>query len=242
LLWAVAAFAAFMTAFYMFRAVFMTFYGKSRMDPEVEHHVHESPPVMTVPLLILAVLSVVGGLVGIPLIPGWNRIHDFLDPVVAGHAVEVAQKAYAGLAFASEGAAAAEPLAHHSAGLELLMMGVSVAIGLAGIITAYYLYIRRPELPDTIAARFKGYYHLLINKYFVDEFYDALVVSPLKSIATFLWKGLDEGVVDGALVNGSAALVRKASGLLKYVQTGLVQSYALSILFGLAIILYVIMK
>jgi NADH-quinone oxidoreductase subunit L len=242
LLWAVAAFAAFMTAFYMFRAVFMTFYGKSRMDPEVEHHVHESPPVMTVPLLILAALSVVGGLVGVPLIPGWNRIHDFLAPVVAGHAVEVAQKAYAGLAFASEGAAAAEPLVHHSAGLELLMMGVSVAIGLAGIITAYYLYIRRPELPDIIAARFKGYYHLLINKYFVDEFYDALVVSPLKSIATFLWKGLDEGVVDGALVNGSAALVRKASGLLKYVQTGLVQSYALSILFGLAVILYVIMK
>jgi NADH-quinone oxidoreductase subunit L len=220
----------------------MTFYGKSRMDPEVEHHVHESPPVMTVPLLILAALSVVGGLVGVPLIPGWNRIHDFLAPVVAGHAVEVAQKAYAGLAFASEGAAAAEPLVHHSAGLELLMMGVSVAIGLAGIITAYYLYIRRPELPDIIAARFKGYYHLLINKYFVDEFYDALVVSPLKSIATFLWKGLDEGVVDGALVNGSAALVRKASGLLKYVQTGLVQSYALSILFGLAVILYVIMK
>ncbi len=242
LLWAVAAFAAFMTAFYMFRAVFMTFYGTSRMDPEVEHHVHESPPVMTVPLLILAVLSVVGGLVGIPLIPGLNRIHDFLSPVVAGHAVEVAQKAYAGLAFASEGASAAAPLAHHSTGLELLMMGVSVAIGLAGIITAYYLYIRRPELPDAIAARFKGYYRLLINKYFVDELYDALVVSPLKSIATFLWKGLDEGVVDGALVNGSAALVRKASGLLKYVQTGLVQSYALSILFGLAIILYVIMK
>ncbi len=242
LLWAVAAFAAFMTAFYMFRAVFMTFYGTSRMDPEVEHHVHESPPVMTVPLLILAVLSVVGGLVGIPLIPGWNRIHDFLAPVVAGHAVEVAQKAYAGLAFASEGASAAAPLAHHSAGLELLMMGVSVAIGLAGIITAYYLYIRRPELPDTIAARCKGYYHLLINKYFVDELYDALVVSPLKSISTFLWKRLDEGVVDGALVNGSAALVRKASGLLKYVQTGLVQSYALSILVGLAIILYVIMK
>jgi len=242
LLWAVAAFAAFMTAFYMFRAVFMTFYGTSRMEPEVEHHVHESPPVMTVPLLILAVLSVIGGLVGIPLIPGWNRIHDFLAPVVAGHAAEVAQKVYSGLAFASEGASAAEPLAHHSAGLELLMMGVSVAIGLAGIITAYYLYIRRPELPDTIAGRFKGYYHLLTNKYFVDEIYNALVVEPLKSISTFLWKGLDEQVVDGALVNGSAALVKKASGLLKYVQTGFVQNYALSILFGLAVILYVIMK
>jgi NADH-quinone oxidoreductase subunit L len=122
------------------------------------------------------------------------------------------------------------------------MMGVSVAIGLAGIITAYYLYIRRPELPDKIAGRFKGYYRLLTNKYFVDEIYNALVVEPLKSISTFLWKGLDEQVVDGALVNGSAALVRKASGLLKYVQTGFVQNYALSILFGLAVILYVIMK
>jgi NADH-quinone oxidoreductase subunit L len=197
---------------------------------------------MTVPLLILAVLSIIGGLVGIPMIPGWNRIHDFLAPVVAGHAVEVAQKVSSGLAFASGGAAAAEPLAHHSAGLELLMMGVSVAIGLAGIITAYYLYIRRPELPDKIAERFKGYYHLLANKYFVDEVYNALVVSPINSISTFLWKRLDEQVVDGALVNGSASLVKKASGLLKYVQTGFVQNYALSILFGLAIILYVVMK
>ena len=241
-LWAVAALAAFMTAFYMFRAVFMTFYGKSRMAPEVEHHVHESPSVMTVPLLILAVLSVIGGLVGIPLIPGWNRIHDFLAPVLGGHGVQVAQKVHLGLAYASETATHAEPLAHHSAGLELFMMGVSVAIGLAGIITAYYLYVKRPELPDKLAERFKGSYNLLTHKYFVDEIYHAFVVTPINSISTFLWRGLDEKVVDGALVNGSAWLVKRTSGVLKHVQTGFVQHYALSILLGLAIILYVVMK
>ncbi len=246
LLWLLGDIAAFMTAFYMFRAVFMTFFGKSRMDPEVEHHVHESPPVMTNPLITLAVLSTIGGLVGIPIMKGWNKFHEFLAPVLGGHGVEhVAEKATAGLAFASEvatGGSGAGVVHRYSVGLELLMMELSVAIGLAGIIAAYYFYVKRPDLPEKIAQRFQGFYHLLVNKYFVDEIYHAYVVTPINNIATFLWRGFDEKLVDGVLVNGSAWLVQKTSGVLRRLQTGLVQNYALSILVGLVLILYLIMK
>jgi NADH-quinone oxidoreductase subunit L len=241
-LWAIGAIAAFVTAFYMFRAVFMTFYGTSRMDPEVEHHVHESPSVMTIPLTILAVLSVIGGLVGIPIIKGWNRIHDFLAPVLGGHEAHLAEKSMTGVAYAAQVVSHAEATVEHSVGLELVMMGISVAIGLAGIITAYYFYLRRPELPEKVAERFKGAYNLLVNKYFVDELYHAYVVTPINMISTFLWRGLDEQVLDGAMVNGAAWLVKRVSGGLKRLQTGSVQHYALSILIGLVLVLYLILK
>ncbi len=238
-LWAIGAIAAFMTAFYMFRVVFMTFYGESRMEPEVEKHVHESPSVMTIPLSILAVLSVIGGLVGIPIIHGWNRINDFLAPVLGGHDVHLAEKFSSGIAYA---ATQGKEVMHHSVGLELFMMGVSVAIGVAGIITAYYFYIKRPELPEKTAQRFKGYYHLLYNKYFVDEIYSTYVVTPINIISTFFWKVFDEKLIDGVMVNGSAWLVQRISGGLKRLQTGYVQHYALSILVGLLFVFYLILK
>lgn len=244
ILWLLADIAAFMTAFYMFRAVFMTFFGKSRMDKEVEHHVHESPPTMTYPLMALAVLSTVGGLVGIPIMKGWNKFHEFLAPVIGGHGGEhAAEQSTSGLAFASEAATqGAGEVHHYSVGFELFMMEVSVAIGLAGIIAAWYLYIKRPDLPGKIAERFKGFYHLLVNKYFVDEIYHAWVVTPINIISTGLWKGFDEKFIDGSLVNGSAWLIQKTSGVLRRLQTGSVQHYALSILVGLVLILYLIMK
>ena len=241
-LWAIGAIAAFMTAFYMFRAVFMTFYGESRMEPEVAHHVHESPSVMTTPLIALAILSIVGGLVGIPIIKGWNRFHDFLAPVLGGHEVHLAEKSMAGVAYAAGIAAHGETVVHHSVGLELFMMAVSVVIGVAGIITAYFFYLKSPELPERIAQRFKGCYRLLYNKYFVDEIYFAYVVTPVNIISTFFWKVLDEMLVDGAMVNGSAGLVKRISGGLKRLQTGFVQDYALSILVGLLVVFYLIMK
>ena len=238
-LWAIAAIAAFMTAFYMFRAVFMTFYGESRMEPEVEKHVHESPSVMTIPLSILAVLSVIGGLVGIPIIHGWNRINDFLAPVLGGHDVHLAEKFSSGIAYA---ATQGKEVMHHPVGLELFMMGVSVGIGIAGIIAAYYFYIKRPELPGKIAQRFKGIYNLLYNKYYVDEIYSTYVVTPVNIISTFFWKVFDEKLIDGAMVNGSAWLVQRISGGLKQLQTGYVQHYALSILVGLLFVFYLILK
>ena len=240
----IADIAAFMTAFYMFRAVFMTFFGKSRMDPEVEHHAHESPSVMTYPLMALAVLSTVGGLVGIPIMKGWNKFHEFLAPVIGGHGGEhAAEQSTSGLAFASEVATHGAGGAHkYSVGFEIFMMEVSVAIGLAGIIAAWYFYMKRPDLPEKIAERFKGFYHLLVNKYFVDEIYHAWVVTPINIISNTLWKGFDEKLLDGGMVNGSAWLVQRTSGIIRRLQSGSVQHYALSILVGLVLILYLIMK
>jgi NADH-quinone oxidoreductase subunit L len=231
-----------MTAFYMVRAVFMTFHGESRVEPEVAKHVHESPPVMTNPLVALAILSTIGGLVGIPIIKGWNRFHDFLAPVLGGHEAHLAEKSMAGVAYATEVATHGTQGVHHSVGLELFMIALSVAIGLAGIITAYYLYLKHPQLPERIAQRFKQLYHLLYNKYFVDEIYFAYVVTPVNIISTFFWKFFDDKVVDGAMVNGSAWLVKRVSGGLRRLQTGYVQHYALSILLGVLFVLYLILK
>jgi NADH-quinone oxidoreductase subunit L len=243
LLWAIAAITAFMTAFYMFRAVFMTFYGESRMEPEVERHLHESPAVMTIPLIMLAILSVVGGYVGVPslIAQGWNKFHDFLSPVLGGHGVQVVQET-SGIAFATEVASHGVQELHHPAGLEWVMMAVSVGIGLAGIFTAYYLYLKRPELPGRVAQQFKGLSHLLSHKYYVDEIYFAYVVTPVNIISTFLWKFFDDRVIDGAMVNGSAWVVKRVSSGVRRLQTGSVQHYALSLLVGLVVILYLIME
>jgi len=210
--WAVASVAAFMTAFYMWRLIFMTFYGEKRWDPHV--HPHESPPVMTVPLMILAVLSTVGGFVGIPLIQGWNVFHDFLNPVIAH---------------------VAKPEVHYAMSFEITMMVVSMAVGLLGILLAYKMYVKQPELPGVVTAKIPALYDLVYNKYYVDEVYDATVVEPIKNGSVFLWQEVDAKVVDGA-VNGSASLVTWISSVVRKVETGYVQNYALAVLVGVAII------
>jgi NADH-quinone oxidoreductase subunit L len=217
LFWLVGAVAAFMTATYMFRAVFMTFHGKSRVDHEVAHHLHESPSMMTVPLIVLAVLSTIGGLIGFPIVEGWNKFHEFLSPVFA----VPPQVAEAG---------------HHSAGLEITMMVVSIVIAVLGILSAYRLYIKKPDLPDRLAERYKVPYQMIANKYWMDEIYDFVFVGPLIRFSIFLWKIFDEILVDGT-VNGVAAVVRGGSQVFKRLQTGNVQSYALSILVGVVLIL-----
>jgi NADH-quinone oxidoreductase subunit L len=215
--WLVGAVAAFMTATYMFRAVFMTFHGKSRVDHEVAHHLHESPSMMTVPLIVLAVLSTIGGLIGFPIFEGWNKFHEFLSPVFA-----VPPKvAEAG---------------HHSAGFEIAMMVVSIIIAVLGILSAYRMYIKKPDLPGQLAERYKAPYQMIANKYWMDEIYDFVFVGPLIRFSVFLWKIFDEILVDGT-VNGVAAVVRGGSQVFKRLQTGNVQSYALSILVGVVLIL-----
>jgi NADH-quinone oxidoreductase subunit L len=205
-----------MTATYMFRAVFLTFHGQSRVAPEVAHHIHESPPIMTGPLIVLAVLSTIGGFIGFPIIEGGNKFAEFLAPVFALPASLQQMKAAA---------------AHHSVGLE-------VAMGIAGlgILLAYRMYIKEPQLPERMASQFAVPYKMIANKYWVDEIYNFFFVGPLIRLAVFLWRIFDDLIVDGT-VNGIAALFRLGSEIFKRLQTGYVQSYALSILVGVVLII-----
>jgi len=220
--WLVAAIAAFITATYMFRAVFMTFHGKSRVDPEVAHHLHESPGMMTVPLILLAVLATVGGFVGFPAIEGWNVFHDFLSPAFATPAVVTALK----------GAGAG----HHSVGFEVAMMIVSMVIAGLGILLAYRMYIKDPGLPGRMAESYPAPYRLIANKYWMDEVYHFLFIGPAVRFSVFLWRIFDDLLIDGT-VNGVAAIVRGGSEVFKRLQTGYVQNYALSILVGIVLII-----
>ncbi len=196
-LWLLGFITAGMTAFYMFRLVNMTFFGHSRVDHEVEHHIHESPGVMTVPLMILALLSVVGGWVGIPeSLGGSDRFTQFLAPVMAKHGGEAAEAATAA---ASSGNST-----------EYLLMVASIAIALGGIWLAYRFYIQQPEVPDKIAESSGSLYRLLYNKYYVDQIYDALFVNRTKDLASTLG-AFDRGVVDGLGVNGTGWLARVTS-------------------------------
>ena len=245
-LWGIGILTAGMTAFYMFRLVNMTFFGASRVPHDVEHHIHESPRTMTVPLMILAALSVVGGWIGWPAsLGGSNRFEHFLDPVIARH-----------------GAEHVEAAAVHGGAIEYALMLASVLIALAGIWLARLFYIQRTDLPGKLASSFSGLYQLVYRKYYMDEVYDALFVNRTKDLGSTLAlfdarviDGLgvdgtgwltrftsrlsiwwDTWIVDG-LVNLAARMVWLFSILVRMVQTGLVSSYALLIVFGVLVVL-----
>ena len=240
-LWLVAAVAAGMTAFYMFRALFMTFFGESRVDEHVAHHIHESPKIMTVPLMILAVLSVIGGYVGVPhVLGGANHVHEFLAPVLGGGAEPA--KAHAGISLLSQAWASSGESGGHSAAVEVLMMAVSVIIALIGIGIAYLFYVKNPALPKRLAEKKRGLYQLVLNKYYVDELYEILFINSLKNLGTGLWRGFDEFVIDGT-VNGIAYLFGWLSRMMRRMQTGLVQNYAFSMIIGgVILVVYYIVR
>ena len=241
LLWAVAVLAAGMTAFYMFRALFMTFFGQSRVDEHVAHHVHESPKIMTVPLMVLALLSIIGGYVGVPhVLGGANQIHEFLAPVLGGGAEPATT--HAGISIVSQAWASGGEGGSHTASLELLMMVVSVVIALIGIGIAYLFYVKNPALPKRLAAKLKGLYRLVLNKYYIDELYEILFINSLKNLGTGLWKGFDDFVIDGT-INGIAYLIGSLSGAMRKIQTGLVQNYAFSMIIGgIVLVVYYIVR
>jgi NADH-quinone oxidoreductase subunit L len=214
-LWALGALGAGLTAFYMTRLLALTFWGECRAGDKVRHHIHESPPSMTVPLVVLAILSIVGGYVGLPAGWAWgDRFAAFLAPVLGG-----------------------EHGGHeHALALEYTLMAVSVAVAAAGIAIAYLMYVARPELPERLRERAAGLHRLLLNKYFVDEIYDQSVVRPTLGFSSWLWRIFDAGVIDG-LVNGTAGALTASGRLWRRVQDGNVQHYALSFLVGVAAIL-----
>jgi NADH-quinone oxidoreductase subunit L len=226
--WLVGVVTAFITSFYMFRLLFMTFFGDYKgvqVDDHGRAHLahgedahghgepHESPMVMLVPLMILALLSLVGGLVGIG-----NRFEHFLEPVF-------------GRGF-TEGTAEAA-----SSVKEYTLMGISVLVALAGAFLAWFLYISQPYLPQKIADGLNGFYTAVLNKYYVDEFYAKLFVKPLIDGSTsILWQGVDRKVIDDT-VNNAADSARTISDEARQMQSGNLRSYAGWIAAGSAVVI-----
>jgi len=242
LLWLIGAAVAGMTAFYMFRLLFMTFYGESRVDHHTAQHIHESPRSMTLPLVILAIGAIVSGWIGFPLwLGGTNAFEHFLEPVFEPLPIPHA------------------PESEYSHLAEAGMAAVSVAVALIGFSLAYSRYCKRSWEERREVAQYGSAYPVLLNKYYVDELYDKLFVNRAKDGGINLWR-FDARVVDG-LVNFSASatvgsavgsgwwdrwivdgLVRFIGGFIKTVswpirliQTGYVQNYALVMILGLLI-------
>jgi len=223
-LWLVALFTALMTAFYMFRLVFLTFYGKERMDHHTKEHLHESPKIMTVPLVILAVLSIIGGYIGIPhILGGGNQFEKFLEPVMkAVHSSGGGEQA-----LASSG---------YSATTELILMFGSVILILLSIYLAYYLYLKNIALVGRIQKSVSGLHRIIYGKFFVDELYNAVIVRPLVVSSLFLWKIVDVILIDG-LLNGLAILIGDVSLGARKVQSGVLRRYTTVFLVGVVIII-----
>jgi NADH-quinone oxidoreductase subunit L len=244
-LYSMALFTAGLTALYIWRLVFLTFFGKSRVDHEVEHHIHESPPVMTIPLSILAVLSLAGGWIGWPqALGGSNHLEHWLEPVFEPAARLMQAEAV------------------HPESLEYLLMALSVAVAATGVSLAYYFFLKNRAATDRIATSFSGVHKTLENKYYVDEFYNAVFVRGLVMGGGTVLSDFDRDVIDGG-VNGAAWMTRLTSTLsmwwdnwiidgavrlgsftvkvlsypVRLLQTGLVQSSALFILAGMIIFL-----
>ena len=205
--WGLGVAGAAMTAFYMFRLYATTFMGTFRGTPEQEHHLHESPKAMTIPLIILAVLSVVGGFIGVPeVLGGSHQLHHFLSPVIT------TEKAHT--------------LPHST---EYLLMGISVAVAAIAIIFAIAKYSKKPELNDATGAG-----KVLANKWYVDELYDTIIVHPLNAIAIFFKNIIEKTGIDGA-VNGVGKFVNYSARQLRLVQSGQVGNYILIMVLSIVV-------
>jgi NADH-quinone oxidoreductase subunit L len=274
IMWVVGILTALLTATYMFRLVFLAFFGERRHDapaapahPEEEDpaaksgsrsvsasghghghdhghaaHLHDAPPAMALALIVLAIGSVVAGFVGVPqAIGGSNRLEHFLEPSFEAHAIAPAAPEFQ----VGEGRATTRvelperaPAEHAvSESTELELMALSVAVAVFGIGIAMYLWLRNRPAATKVARSAAPIYTLLLNKYYVDEVYNAVVVQPIKQLSTvLLWRGVDAGLIDGS-VNGVGALVRGTSTRLRRLQTGSIRAYAASLFLGAVLIL-----
>ena len=248
--WLVGVVTAFITSFYMFRLWFMTFFGEYRGEPAGhgapahDAHgghghggVHESPKVMVIPLAILAVLSVIGGYVGVPgSLGGNNHFDHFLGPVFRSTLpAENAQTQMGEKGATEQTTEGTEP--KESASKELMFTGISVAAAFLGLALAWLLYYRSPDLPHRIVQRIAGLYHVVCNKYYVDEIYAALIVKPLVNGSTsILWQGVDRKVIDDT-VNNAADGARHVSDEVRHMQSGNLRSYAGWVAAGSAVLI-----
>jgi len=216
--WVLGLLAAVMTAFYMFRLLLRVFHGRERLDPEAKAHLHESPPVMTVPLIVLALLSVSAGYLALPAVFGkdLDRFGRFLGSVIPAGAD-----------------------AHVSLGTEWLLLLASTTVALLGIGLAFLFYGRPTVIPEALVRKFPRLFSLVANKYYVDEVYGAVIVNPLLRGSEAVYRRFDLKVIDGA-VNGTARLTALAGRGLNVLQTGRVRDYALALLSGLLVVLGVL--
>jgi NADH-quinone oxidoreductase subunit L len=209
ILYGIALFTALLTAFYMFRLLFVTFTGKFRGTQEQEHHLHESPALMTVPLIILAILSIIGGFVGIPEVfaKGGDKITEFLSPVIAkrdGH-----------------------PVSHST---EYILMGLSTGLVILTIVFAWFKFKNYQPKEE------KGFGKVLENKWYVDELYDRIIVNPFNKLAGFLNNFFERFIIDG-IVNGVGRAVNYSSRQLRLIQSGQVGSYVLLMVLSILLLL-----
>ena len=228
LLFAIGLVTAGLTAFYMYRLVSLTFAGEFRGSPETAVHVHEAPRSMTAPLVLLAVLSAVAGVLGLPAVFGERAswIAAFLAPVLPAVHLPGAEVAHG-------------HLPHRT---EWLLMGISVAVAVSGLLLAWKWYDAKGggRVPARIAARFPAVYALVADRFRVDELYDAVIVRPFVWLSRVLWKVVDVLLIDGVL-NGGAFLVELVGDSLRFLQTGNVRNYALTFLLGIVALLLFVM-
>jgi NADH-quinone oxidoreductase subunit L len=213
LYWAFGIAAAGLTAFYMARLMAMTFFGANRTGGEEQKHLHEAPWIMTGPLVVLGLLSLAGGVLNLPAFVGGNQwLEHWLEPITAaGHAAREA------------GHALPAELPHQT---ELLLIVFAVLVALAGLFVGWRATLRQPIADAHHAAPERGYWKILYRKYYIDEIYDAAIVRPLMFISrAFLWKKVDQGLIDGAGVNGAADLSRATGWLGSRLQNGQVGLY-----------------
>ena len=214
IIWVGGVVGALLTAFYMFRLYAMTFHGKFRGTHDQEHHLHESPTAITLPLIVLAILAVVGGWVGIPevLMHGGHRLETFLEPIFAN----------------SNQIAVKHELSHAT---EYALMGVSVGGALIALLFAWkkFSQYEKVEVSET------GIGKVMANKWYVDELYDKIIVQPLQSLATFFNQVVEKNIIDG-LVNGVGKAVNYGSRQIRLLQSGLVGNYILLMVIGMLVL------
>jgi NADH-quinone oxidoreductase subunit L len=215
-IWAIALLASLLTSFYMFRLFFLTFSGKTRASEEVAHHIHESPGSMTFPLIVLAVLSLIGGFVGIPAALGGNHVlNEFLAPVFAGSA-----------------SLEAHHLSHET---EYMLMGVVIGLTVVMILIAYVLFVNKKKLPADETSM-NPVQRLIFNKYYIDELYNAIITKPLNGISKATDAVIEKLLIDG-IVNGAGRVVTWGSKTVRLAQTGNTGFYIFAMVIGVIILL-----
>lgn len=221
LLWALGVFTSVLTAFYMFRLLFLTFFGDFRGTPEQAHHLHESPASMTLPLIVLAVLSAVGGFLNVPEVLGGSaRLGAYLAPI------------FTQAQLVNPAAFAPTTLSHST---EYGLMGVSVGVAVLAAIAAYVVYVSRKSVPVADGQE-TGFQKLVYHKYYVDELYDAVIVRPVEALSRFFYRVIDQLVIDLG-VEGVGKFVKGLSSEFRLVQTGATPFYVFAMVVGMAAVL-----